>query len=64
MEINPRDSLLRSHYAIFELKAERCYGLETNGDKFFIVDDFRQIHQLERIIESRDLKFVREYKIK
>lgn len=64
MEINPRDSLIRNHYAIFELKAERCYGLETKDDKFFIVDDFKQIQQLERIIESRDLRFVKELKIK
>lgn len=41
MEINPRDSLIRSHYPIFELKAERCLGLEIKEDYFFIVDDFR-----------------------
>jgi hypothetical protein len=64
MEINPRDSYLRSHYSIFEIKAERCFGLEYKGDYFFIVDEFRTIHMLERILDSRELIFVKEFKIK
>jgi hypothetical protein len=64
MEINPRDSLLRSHYSIFVMKAERCLGLEYKGNNFFIVDEFRTIHMLERIMESRDLMHVKEFKIK
>lgn len=64
MEINPRDSFLRSHYSIFEIKAEKCLGLENKGDNFFIVDEFRTIHMLTRILDSRELTHVREFKIK
>lgn len=64
MEVNPRESELRNHNPIYEIKCDDCLGFQLNGDKFFFIDEFKTVHVLQRIFDSRDLRHVKELSIK
>lgn len=64
MEVNPRDSALMNHKCIYEMKCEKCLGFQQSGDNFYLIDEFKSIHVLTRIFDSRDLRHVKELSIK
>lgn len=64
MEVNPRESNLRNHTVIFEIKCEKCMGFQQRGENIYFIDEFKTIHVLTRIIDSRDLRHVKELSIK
>ena len=53
-----------NHTAIFEIKCENCMGFQQRGDNFYFIDEFKTIHVLTRIFDSRDLRHVKELSIK
>ena len=62
MEINPRQSNMRNHICIFELKADKCLGFRVsqNGKQFIFINQSKSAYVLERILDSRKLKLVCE----
>ena len=64
MEINPRESQIRNHATVKDIKAEKCLGFYVHKDFFFFIDEFMEIYMLERKHNSRELRDVKILSIK
>lgn len=65
-EIIPRQSDWKDHLTIIEIKSDQCLGFSISDDsqKFYFMDDYKQICVSKRIPDTKSLIESKELKIK
>lgn len=62
VEIDPTQNEHQNfHKSIYDIKTKNIHGFNINDSKFYIITDNKLIFELDRIKDSRDLKFVADY---